>query len=101
MPASVPFHVQDAICEHDQYHPEREVLAESLLGVSPAWFGTPINGLNELGQYIASDPRFSACTVETFASLLWKRDIESADSHTLEELRNEKGFQNQARKLHA
>ena len=42
--------------EVDHYHPEREAMAESAMGVSPAWFGDPLNGLNELGQHIAEDP---------------------------------------------
>ncbi len=75
------------IDEHDYYHPEREALAEELLGVSPAWFGQPINGLNELGHYLSADPRFSKCAVESFASLLWKRKITEQDFSALEKFR--------------
>jgi hypothetical protein len=75
--------------EHDVYHPERELLAESLLGTRPAWFGLPINGLADLGYQIANDPRFTSCAVQTFASLLWKRDIEVEDHNTIANLQQE------------
>jgi hypothetical protein len=31
-----------------------------------SWFGTPANGLEDLGQLIAVDPRFASCAVERF-----------------------------------
>lgn len=77
------------IDEVDYYHPEREAMAESALGVSPAWFGDPLNGLNELGQHIAEDPRFIRCTVETWSTLLWRRPIESQDFEQIEALRQD------------
>ena len=73
--------------EVDYYHPEREAMAESALGVSPAWFGDPLNGLNELGQHIAEDPRFERCTVKTWAELLWRRPVSNADFAQIEALR--------------
>ena len=44
--------------EIDTYHPERERLGSTVLGVQPAWYGDPVAGLHELGAHIASDPLF-------------------------------------------
>jgi hypothetical protein len=66
------------------YHGEREVLSESLLGVSPAWQGTPVSGLAALGQAIAADPRFSRCAVETLARSYWRRDLSIGDFDGIE-----------------
>ncbi len=65
--------------EIDTYHPEREALAQSMLGVTPAWYGDPVYGLNELGEHIAADSRYLPCAAETFASLLWRRESTLAD----------------------
>lgn len=73
--------------EVDNYHPERELEAERLLGVSPAYFGTPTAGLQELGPLIAADPRFSACTAQTWAELLWRRPATPDDDAVLDALR--------------
>ncbi len=75
------------ISETDYYHPEREAMGPMLTGYEPAWFGTPLNGLSDLGQAIAVDERFSACAAETFASLLWRREVELEDFDRIEALR--------------
>jgi hypothetical protein len=72
--------------EIDTYHPERESLAESLLGVSPAWYGDPVYGLGELGAHIAADPRFETCAVQTMSGLMWRRETTLADFGVLAEL---------------
>ena len=72
--------------EIDTYHPAREPLGADVLGVEPAWFGDPVAGLQELGEHISADPRFSSCGVETFASLLWRRDVTSSDRDELSTL---------------
>lgn len=72
--------------EVDHYHPDREDLGPEILDKSPGWYGRPVYGLNELGQYIAADARFSRCAVETFAKALWRRGIEDADSDVFAEL---------------
>ena len=59
--------------EIDTYHPERERLGSTVLGVQPAWYGDPVAGLHELGAHIAADPRFSVCGVETFSALFWRQ----------------------------
>ncbi len=33
---------------------------------APAWFGTPVSGLADLGATIAADPRFPTCTARRF-----------------------------------
>ncbi|MEC8277093.1 MAG: DUF1585 domain-containing protein [Myxococcota bacterium] len=85
--------------EVDHYHPEREAMAESTMGVSPAWFGDPLNGLNELGQHIAEDPRFERCTVETWSNLLWRRPVDNDDFAQIEALRQ--GFADSQHSPHA
>ncbi len=79
--------VSHNVDEVETYHPEREPLGEPTLGVSSAWYGTPIDGLSELGPAIAADPRFTTCAVETFATALWRRPTEPADDARLEALR--------------
>lgn len=75
--------------EADAYHPEREAMAESTIGVAPAWYGDPLNGLNELGRHVAADPRFTRCTVETWSALLWRRPVANRDFADIETLRRE------------
>ena len=40
-----------------------------------------------MGAVIARDPRFSRCTVESFAELLWKRSVTNDDFLKIDELR--------------
>lgn len=80
--------VQYNVDEVERYHPEREPLGPLTLGVAPAWYGRPISGLAELGPAIAADPRFDACAVETFASALWRREVDVGDTHRLATLRS-------------
>lgn len=73
--------------EMDHYHPEREQLGALLLETEPSYFGTPVNGLGQLGLQIAADPRFSRCTAETFAGLLWGREVGDEDFERVDALR--------------
>ena len=73
--------------EETTYHPEREALWEQFLGVEPAWFGTPISGLPDLGVSVARDSRFYTCAVETFAEPLWRREVNAEDDALVESLR--------------
>ena len=75
------------IDEMDQYHPEREQLGMLLLDTAPAFYGTPVNGLGQLGEQIARDPRFNACAAQTFASALWGREITAEDYDRVDALR--------------
>jgi len=75
--------------EETTYHPEREALWEQYLGVEPAWFGTPISGLPDLGVSIAKDSRFYTCAVQSFAEPLWRRPVTAEDAAELESIRAE------------
>ena len=74
--------------EMDSYHPERERLGEELLEVEPAWFGTPLRGFVDLGWAVAADPRFTACAVQQFSELFWRRDGGVADFDELAALQD-------------
>lgn len=65
--------------EIERYHPEREQLGMELMGVEPAWFGEPIDGLVGLGDVIAGDPRFARCTAQRMAEGLWRREVRRSD----------------------
>ncbi len=69
--------------EHGTYHPDREYLWSSTLGIAPAWYGTPIAGLSELGPAVAADPRFEGCAAQSFAELYWRRPITESDADRL------------------
>jgi hypothetical protein len=71
--------------EMERYHPEREYLGESILQVESAWFGTPVDGLADLGRAIALDPRFVSCGVETMTEGLLRRPTGDDDFALLEE----------------
>lgn len=75
--------------EESSYHPERELLGPEYLGVEPAWYGTPMTGLSDLGYHVASDTRFYSCAVETMATLLWRRVVNLDDTPELERLRQD------------
>jgi hypothetical protein len=42
----------------------------------PAWYGTPVSDLGELGQVIAEDPRFATCTARRFWSWFTESPLE-------------------------
>ena len=65
--------------EMTAYHPEREQLGRYYLQQEPAWFGRPLSGPSELGLVMSNDRRLISCTVERVTSLLWRRNIETAD----------------------
>lgn len=73
--------------EMDTYHTEREPLGPHLLGVEPAWYGRPIAGLVDLGDAVATDPRFIRCGAQSFAEQLWHRDVGLRDFASVEALR--------------
>jgi hypothetical protein len=70
---------QYSALEMTTYHPEREQMAEEILGVTPEWFGTPLTGLADLGRQIALDSRFYRCGAERAAQALWRRPVELTD----------------------
>jgi hypothetical protein len=73
--------------ELSHYHPERELLAESLLEMEPSFFGTPLPGTASLGPAVAADPRFAGCAVRTMAEAMLHRRMEPDDFATLADLR--------------
>jgi hypothetical protein len=83
------FHNQDdqSALEMASYHPERESLGPDKLQVEPAWFGTPIDGLEDLGVAIALDGRFVDCGVKTMTEVLLRRRVEHRDEALLREVR--------------
>lgn len=79
------FDTKDAT-EMSRYHPEREQLGQTFLELEPAVFGVPIAGTSQLGEAVASDPRFTRCAVEQVARGLWRREPDAADISTLNDL---------------
>ncbi len=79
---------QYSAIEMSTYHAEREQLGPATLGVEPAWFGDPVYGLVNLGEHIATDPRFHRCAAETMASSMWRREVELADFDRVETFRD-------------
>jgi hypothetical protein len=75
--------------EKTLYHPEREIIGPLELKVEPAFFGTPVNGLEELGRVIAADERFAACAVETFTEGLLARETTLDDFLEAERLQED------------
>lgn len=82
----VPLDDQSAL-EMETYHPERENLGTSTLGVEPAWMGHPVAGLEELGAAIAEDPRFVDCAVQTATEGLLRRSTGEEDVVLLRDAR--------------
>lgn len=79
--------VQYSATEYGNYHAERESLWETYLQVAPGWFGTPIEGLVDLGAAIAEDSRFARCATERTAAMLWRREVRAEDFNQIEDLR--------------
>jgi hypothetical protein len=69
------------------YHPEREAMWVDYGGVEPAYYGQPGEGLGELGQFIAADPRFVECAVERVFSLMTQREPTIDDTEKMTEMR--------------
>ncbi len=63
----------DSWLDASRYHPERERMGSDLLGVAPAWYGEPGDGLAALGRQIARDPRFVSCAVEQAWTAMMRR----------------------------
>lgn len=65
------------------YHPERERNWQAVLGVPPAYYGSPGDDLSDLGRQIASDNRFPECVVQHATELLLRRDVVLEDTDRL------------------
>ncbi len=65
------------------YHPEREAIWADWTTVEPAYYGQPSEGLRDLGELIASDPRYPECFVERTTELLLRRPLDVGDTAAL------------------
>ena len=70
------------------YHPEREHLWQSYGDIEPAYYGQPGEGLGDLGQFIAADPRFIDCAVERVFGLLSQSEAGLDDTTRMTQWRN-------------
>lgn len=61
--------------EQTVYRPENEGAWRDHAGKPPGFFGRPIAHLQELGQELASDPRFTSCAVQTVFEGLTQREV--------------------------
>lgn len=74
--------------EASHYYPERESRWKDYNGATPAWYGTPVRNLADLGQKIAGDSRFVDCAVEHAWELLLRRKEGMDDNDALISHRN-------------
>jgi hypothetical protein len=71
-----------------RYHPERERLWRTTTGIAPGWFGEGAEGrLEELGQRVASDPRFARCAAQQAWTLIARRSPGPAEEDALVRVR--------------
>jgi hypothetical protein len=61
------------------YRPEDEELWVYYANKSPAFYGRPTHGLEEMAQELAEDPRLVDCAVETVFEGLTQRDVDQDD----------------------
>jgi len=88
----------ESSAELTRYHPEREPLGAAWLDVEPAFFGTPVSNLSELAAAIADDSRFRRCTVQTMASLMWRRPVDDSEFSHISQLTD--GFEASDLRMH-
>lgn len=82
--AATLFGFYTAPAEIVTYRAEREALGPESLGVERAYYGVPVDGLSDVGQLIAADPRFPRCTTEQMARAFWARDLADGDEPELD-----------------
>jgi hypothetical protein len=70
------------------YHPERERFGETYFGAAPGYFGTDVEAAAQLGQLVASDPRFGICAARQAAEQFWGRSTDNDDLLVLGGLRD-------------
>lgn len=73
----------DSAAEATTYHPGREQLYKTYVGMEPAFYGEPGYTLDDLGHQIAGDNRFVTCMVEHAYTGLLRRDATLADADRL------------------
>lgn len=80
--------VEDCQYPFTTYVPE---IFEEQLGVqmrAPSYFGQPGDGLPQLGQFIADDPRFWSCTTRRFYAYFNQVDLETVPLETVAQLQD-------------
>jgi len=77
-------YLEEAASELRQYHAERSRWWSVYTGVAPEYYGVPTGGLKDLGPFIAADPRYAACAVETVFEGLSGREVSLADDFELQ-----------------
>jgi hypothetical protein len=78
--------IEDACYPLRHYTPANEGMWADWGLRPPAYYGTPVSRLDDLGQLIADDPRFSRCTVERFWSYLAQTDLDAMAPERVAEL---------------
>lgn len=73
--------------ENVTYHGERELLGADLLDVTPAWYGSEVHGLADLGAHIGADPRFARCTATSVTEMYLRREVVLDDFERVEAAR--------------
>lgn len=82
-----PFEDKDG-WELVNYHPERDGMGELYTGSPPAYFGTALDGVSQLGPMVAEDPRFAMCATKRAAERLWARAADEQDMAALGALKD-------------
>ena len=72
------------------YHPDRERDWQWTSGDPPAYFGTPLTTIADLGRAVANDDRYPSCVVQQVWEGLLQRPATVADTDTL--LRHREDF---------
>lgn len=69
------------LSEQTLYRPEDEQFWREQMGdhVSPAFYGIPTQGIDEMAQHLAEDPRFASCAVRTVFDGLTQRNASDLD----------------------
>jgi hypothetical protein len=78
--------VEDMCYPVRSYIPEREDDWMPIGLRPPGYFGMPGDRIDDLGQYIAADPRFASCTARRFWSWFAQEPVEQVDDALVEEL---------------
>ena len=68
--------------EQFAYHFERERDWSIFTDVEPGYFGTPTQGLEDLGQQMADDPQYYSCLVERTMEQFYHRPLDLSDVET-------------------
>jgi len=78
--------VEDMCYPVRSYIPEREDDWVPIGLRPPAYFGLPGDRIDDLGAYIADDPRFASCTARRFWSWFAQEPVEQVDDLLVDEL---------------